>query len=1251
MKHLSSKTAKGLGAGTLFFTVFALSAGCSYFFLPKSSVVEHDKSAPTIIEDDHVMTDKERFISNLANAATNGLSISADTLVFEFDGKKESIDNGASYIQHVNTIDASGTTIDFALNSLSLQGINLALTAPITYSDAGARAHNRGLHASLFDHMLYLNLFDWEQESEDHVNYNSDWNFKYKVDLAPYDMLDTDGNPEVDPITGGIRRYEYGKLDWLIEDLFAILSDGGIDLSLEGWLDGLTGSGDSSAESSTSSGGMDMNALLGSMDSMVDYKLPDEDHYFIWNLDLGSIQIPLGLRGDADLTFTGVDLPAKYVADEEGNVTPATSTAWEIQEGMRLTASASIQDFGNTDKDWRNAATLVPGDVDNYLELQNSRYLFEAIASYVAKPQFGLDVTLDLGHSSEAKAGDRTHLAQSASSDSIRLALSADADLAERKFHGLGGQLSLQKLGQNENEEPIIKARHDVNVSYYYDQETNEGTGFLDINGNLLKGRTTKTYLDEFYSQVLKDAFSGNGEASEQAEGENTLNQVREVLNKIGLSIDSVLDSAFLTDLGHGVYVSALDFISSITSRDNEIEIALSLAPIGLEGKITLTLAGSLDSTTEKVNTADLLNIQIENVRFASFTLNGSIKTRAYAPLPGVDAYDDSYVALSHLKGIGQQVKDIVHEEAFGAKLDLALGTEETQDLALNGDIAFSFGEALKSGKVDLRLEQNLTDKIVPSHRIALDLADGFDTVAFAYQSGASSQALDVIAEDALKAKLSLGGFTDIASSLMDRIGAIDDRFSRLASSLTREGTTSLISRVTGGEASALLEETDLLKSAQIHDEAGDTKVVVNGAKLGLEGDLTLRVVYEPNSLEQEGGIHAIAIDLPLGEKNLSVTIDSIAAKTVTPSEGEEWKEPFRNFASTEGFKDIGFVGEILDYAVGSLTLGTTASESGVEGISYYGLAGDLSVQIGPHQLDVSLFDAYASVEGAETKVYASLSGIPVIRGVNGPDSDIYFRPNEAEGERTSEFYYYANGINPEGEILLTRDSSYGKVRNVRDGVRLGGEQFFDGMLGWLGRYSLGICDSLLDKEAEPKAKGRAGLLRDEALRIETVVNGLSKNTVDGVDNYVLSLDLGALLGINLLGNADITLSGQSVVRGNSSFKTLTGLNIHVDASAKASNNASRLSIAAVDVNLYLNNIKNGVMENVWGEGYPTANFAENFVGEVADDGVLTAASKGLLFDLADLQFNNLEQKETAMFGYNFLGKENVKPSNLYKLA
>lgn len=1247
MKHLFGIAHKShrraLMAAGIFTSIFAVSAGSAYFVLPQTVIRENDKSEPAEIIEDHQMTGKERFISNLANSAANGISINADKLLFEFDGKEELVsnDNGTSSVSHSNRIDASGTTIDLALSSLSLHGINLAITAPIDYSDVGNRVHKRGLHASMIDSQIYLNLFD---RDEDQINQK--WDFKYKVDARAYDMQEGD-EKLIDPITGGVQRYEYGQLDWLIEDIFSILSEGDIDLSLEGWLGNLTSSSEETSTEEASSSGFSTDDIMASMENMIE-TTHEGNPYFIWNLPLGSMNLQLGMRSDADLNFSGVDLPAlyDYVQDEDGTAHDFVlkeNPAWEIQDGMRLSVSASIHDFEEGHLDgW--TTSLVPGDVTQYKDLMNSRYLLESIAKYVAHPQFGLDVALDIGYATEGKEGDRTHAKKETHSDSMRLALSADADLDGRKFHGVNASLSLEKMGENETR----IAGHDLNVAYLYDQESKQGDGYLDINRDYFKAHTTKTYLDEFYTEVLKDAFSGSS-TSEKAEGENDMNQIQAVLNKLGLSIDAIMDSEFLNDLKNGVYVSAVDFIKSFRNDDNLIEIVLTLAPLGLEGEITLQLRG-----TEKAS--ELLAISIDNIRFASFSLKGTIKTRDFEALPTVASYEGlGYDDLSHLKGIGQQVTDIIHEKAFSASMNVALQGEEKTELSVDGDIAFAFADEVKQGKVDLRLNQALTDKIVPNHRVALDLADEFQTVAFAYESSADAEALDTVLEDAIKAKMSLGSFTEVTeegTSLLERLGAqilsLDDRFSRLTASFAKEGASSLLSRVTGGEVSALLEKTDLLKTADIHDENGDTLVVINGASIGMENDITVRVQYAPNTEAAEGGIQALSIGMSIGEKDLAISLGDIQAESV-----ENPSKTFANFENTEDFHDISFVSELAEYAIGSLTLGTTADEDGnVSGISYYGLEGDLAVAIGPHELKLGLFDAYASVEGAETKIYANLQDLPVIRGVNGPDSDIYFRPNEAEGLRNSEIYYYANGIDPKGQALLTRDSSYGRVRNVRDAVRLDGEQFTGDLFGWLGRYSLGIVDSLLDGESEesptPKARiqKRAGILGNEALRIETIVHGLSKRTEQGSDIYTISLDLGGLLGIPVLGDASISLRGSTVHNDAGSFKTLTGLNVHADGAVKGESSSMRL--ASVDVDLYLNNIKDGYMENVW-EYADNANYATNFVGDVADSGILDEASKGLLYDLLDGVFSNPDGKETQLFGYNYVGRSGVKASNLYK--
>ena len=1265
MKHIIFGTAfkkhkKALIAGGLFLSIFAVSAGSAYFVLPQTVIRETEKSENVDIIEDHKMTGRERFISNLANSAANGISINANKMLFEFDGKEEIVvneDTSETTIAHSNLIDAAGTTIDLALSSISLHGINLAITAPISYSDASARVHKRGLHASMIDSQIYLNLFD-QGEDEQGEWINRAWDFKYKVDARAYDVTENESKV-IDPVTGGVQQYEYGDLDWLIEDIFSILSEGGIDLSLQGWLDGLTSasSNESAAEpASNSEGGISTDAIMDSMEDMIE-TTHEGNPYFIWNLPLGNMNLSLGMRSNDEFTFTGIDLPAlyDYTQDEDGTAHDFVlkeNPAWEIQEGMRLTVQADVTDFEEGHLEgWSHS--LIPGDYNDYKDLRNSRFLLESVAKYVAHPKFGLDIDLDLGYSSDGKAGDRTHVKKDPSSDSMRIGVYADADLDGRKFNGVNAKLSLMKMAESEPGELERVAGHDVNVAYLYDHQNKEGNGYLDIDREYFKAHTTKTYLDEFYAEVLNDAFSGSS-TEEKAEGQNDMNQIQSVLKTLGLSLDSIMESDFLRDLKNGVYVSALDFIKSFRNDDNLIEIVLTLAPIGLEGEVTLTLKG----TENKIS--DLLAIDISGIKFASFTLNGSIKTRDFQELPTVSSFEGlGYDDLSHLKGIGEQVTDIVHEKAFSADLGVTLGESETPDLSVDGGLNFAFDDDYKQGKVDLRVHQNLTDKIVSDHRLAVDLRDSYKTVALSYGSSDDASSLDTMPEDAIYSKLSLDAFTEagedgtnLLGRLLGSVTSLDDRFSRLTASFAKQAAPSLLSRVTGGEVSALLEKSDILKTADVHADNGDTLVVINGDAIGMDSDIAIAIKYQAGSETKEGGIEALHIDMNLGGKDLNVALDNIAPME---KEGRSATD-FQNFENVESFHDIGFVSELAEYAVGALTLGTSAAEDEngnkiVSGISYYGLQGDLAVAIGPHTLKLGLFDAYASVEGAETKIYANLEGLPVIRGVNGPDSDIYFRPNEGEGVRNAEIYYYANGIDPKGQALLTRDSSYGRVRNVRDAVRLEGEQFTDGLIGWLGRYSLGIVDQLLDGEsssAAPKGRmvaRRAGILGNEALRIETVLHKIQKTTQNGIDTYTISVDLGALLGIPVLGDASVSLMGQTVHNGDSTYKTLTGINIHADGRVKGSSNS--LKLASVDVDLYLNNIVNGAMVNVW-DLPQNAAYAANFVGQVPDTGILSEVSKGLLYDLHDLSFANPDSKETALYGYNYVGKSSAKPGNHY---
>ena len=55
--------------------------------------------------------------------------------------------------------------------------------------------------------------------------------------------------------------------------------------------------------------GFDANAILSSMNSMSESQV-DGSPYFTWNLELGELKLPIGLKGDSDYNLVGIDLPA-----------------------------------------------------------------------------------------------------------------------------------------------------------------------------------------------------------------------------------------------------------------------------------------------------------------------------------------------------------------------------------------------------------------------------------------------------------------------------------------------------------------------------------------------------------------------------------------------------------------------------------------------------------------------------------------------------------------------------------------------------------------------------------------------------------------------------------------------------------------------------------------------------------------------------------------------------------------------------
>ncbi|MCR5078913.1 MAG: hypothetical protein K6B65_03210 [Bacilli bacterium] len=1328
------KVRNGIIVGASMFGLFAGSAATTFFTTEgKVTVIDlrdEEGGEPTLL------TGKDRFISNLASSATTGLNISVtdlklDQYYVDSEGNEDT-SKGHNTITNGKTTSGESAPISIALkmDELSLHGINLALTAPIAYSNNGSNAKYRGVHASLLpyafdgendEQTLFVNLFDNGNDvfSEDEdgntvVSQSSggSWNFKYRVGVDSKDSTYFDSEANVtDATTRGTEYYEYGELDWFLADILDILSEGAISVDFGDMINDLfskettnnanantqaaateTTGGDSSNEETSDStpSGISIDDIMASMGEMQDVGT-EEAPYFVWELPLGDKTLVLGMGGDSEYNLSSVDLPAKAVKGEDGTYTLSTSSVdpWKIQDGLTLSAHADIN--GNLPSSW---ASQVYGNVSDYKKLTDSAAMFKRIAKAVASPELGVDASFTIGHNEDAVEGSRTVLRKDAVSEALKIDLSAGLDLYDdaNKAYALEGIDVDLKIDQV-RESTDFKG-HEIQVAYLKedaDAEVSAYNAYVNVNDVLL-AKTSKTYLDELITDVKESTFFSSSSEDNQSDGVS----LDSFLDLLGDDINAILDSDLVNGIKSGSYTAIADLISSIEANDNNITVTLSLAPLGLNGgTISLVIDGATDDNGNYTNS--LVELSIANVNFGNFSLNGTLEvdglSREVKALTAPEG--KAFESLSHVRGIFGTVEKIADSKSFSASISGAAykedGTTKSMEIVDSG-LAFNFNEGKTSGKVNVELDTY--GDVNQQHNIKLGL-DNMDVVSldennnevttndkvigFSYDSKSTKE--NFVSQSSDKAVSGRVGLNS-AKTALDNIDlgnllsffSDDDRFSRLSSALLKEESGSLLSDLMSGKYFGLFEKQGLISSLSL---GSTTDLTIDASKLGMEGttiDLSLSYLANTESVDEdnnasivEGGLDALNLVIKKdGVKSFEVKVDEIDTLEDTSTKVAS----FADITSLDDFTPIvDLAGELLN----TLTLGyssdenDTATQSQSEtltGVSYYGVEGSVGLELVGDEVEIYDFDAQASVEGAETKLAVNFDDLPVVRGLNGPNSDTYYRRNELLGQRDSNIYFYANGINPEGEFLLTRDSSYGKVRNVKDAVRVSGKDYTSDFLNWVLEYTIGVDESLLEEDSEntsTSTETTAETTSEAAwnpfangIHIADCWNGFSVDTAAAnKTTYTLGLDLGELLGIGILGDANVKLVSNDLKCGNVSARCLS--EVHVSAGVDVTSTSdTTMHIASVSVDLALTNLgdvdDNGysLVDPVLGEG---SNYYSLFVGTVDDNGKMDSQNTvlGELYSLKDgFQSDDVNNAYYNLYGYNLIGKENVVAGNYY---
>lgn len=1234
--------------------VFAISACGSFLLLPQVRIFNDIKGAT------EESTPASTLINNLINdvmSDKNGLSLKLNQLDVEIPTKKK--EAGGFHSNKITTRD--GAKINFGFSKLSLNGINMEAYLPLTYNDRNKELDLALLGDSLEDKKLYFNIASSDTNANDGID--DSWNAGYQVSVKDY-VTDV-----IDPVTGGQERFEYGKLDFVIHDILEILSGGELQLNIDTYtyIDKLL-SGDegdegnenssseesssseetssseqtSSSEESTSSSAIDTDALLQALEEMEQVESGNHP-YFKVNLPLGDLVLPIGLAATDDFHLAGVDLPAKgsdketvVLKDPDANVAGDEIT-------LTLHADVSTITFSNVPTEQIQALP----------RLDNSLSLFERIAGYVASPSFGVSLDVDMHHHENGVAASYTKYGTDEVDEHASLRLDGDVDLsykhdANGKLDGatldaVAGNVEFARQVKNAQGVYVDASDKKQTIGFKYLDDDNDGGVYLNMLGSL-KAKASMTALDELMGKFNDD---GNDPQEQQ-----TSKELSEVLDSVESVLETIQGDAYegeakvFENLKNQHYEDIVDMLEGITIEDNLIKVDISLDNLGFkDADISLELNGD--------HAESLLSLRISNLVLSTLTLNITLELDEYQTITLTDE-ERAYGEMKHLPSLVDDIKKIADDKKIALSIEGSLDNVATNEILGNGtvkkgtgldikaNVAFDFSKEKDEtatnvnslpiqGTLGLKLTQREKD-YYQDHNILLDVDnvaaeadDASNNAYFHYDSINSTETIAVAPAyenpenlNGINGSYPIYEVADIIDIVKTIMNDSDDRFTRISRLFGSSTEETLISAISSKEYFKIAD-FDIIKSSTITDEY--TTIVVNGGSLGLDGDLSLTANFE-NGIDGEGnttygGLSSLGVGMSFGsgadEKalDLEIKLEEVNDQTSYKSISDQVR------ANSDDYSGLT---SLVDYLASTAIIGLENKE----GVSTYDLEGIAKLKYSDYEAQLAGFGVAMEVEGARFKAFASMEDMPVIRGVNAPNNERYYREFEfgLNGSRDSSIYFYGDGLG-ESDLMMTRRSDYGRLANVRDSVALtsknavtleGGKvsdeykESKGDFINYLVEYFLGINHDLLHKDSSSSSSSSSEKT-SKAFHVEDLYKGFAHTENEGKHEWVITIGLNSLLGVDILDDVTLTLGGGNFVNEAVDITTENGIThpsykaineVKVKAGVSAAGNTKtvtnsggeetttytktgdRLSILDAEISLSLVNLANGYYTNGW---------------------------------------------------------------------
>ena len=1050
----------------------------------------------------------KRLAESLTSSLASGLSLKLSEMTLKADEKNTFVFNDAS--------------LSFSLSDLSLHGLDFALEAEVDYNGSGGRS----IDARLVDDELYFALGVSTSAS---ANYD----VAYKVSTASYEYGEEGSR---DTSTGGITQYEFGRLDWVLDDILLILSSYGYEVK---------------PHIGETSSTIDFSKISASLDEL--NEIDAETHYFVWNLPLGETTYSIGLQGDEDYCLSKIDFPAK-----------GTGASNKLSNGMELSLSAEL--------DYNGVTISAPSNASAYRTLDNSIDLWERIATYAGKLSFCLSTTheengveesgLLLTHHEDEVESTATTIGRSGFDEKVTFSLDGSANFQNQRINDLSASAVFKGEKQTKK------------LSGHYVQDEADKEAYLDING-ILKVKTSKTTADAFFS-AFADLLGDESIRNEY------LSSLFSAINSIGDAFESLKSSLLGKDISEKHYEHFLEALISLESKDNEIEATFDFGKAGGEGKLIFHLSGSDFA---------LVSLTFDKLSLGGFGVSGTLKISDYT---GEASFNrDEYEEMDHLPSLAEQVENLYQHHSAKATVkgyvldrntttnigadsrfaSLSGKTISEQGFSIDGDFAFNLQEKAAYGQaVILDRKADYLNEHALSIQLDGEIGSSAETgdMLFSYDSSNDKQSVGAegykdldygnISEPSngtLYGKFSVSSLNDILGLATTLLSSDDPRFTKFTAAADTLATT-LVAKIAQGQFAPLLTERILVSATRASDKIS---AVISKEVLGSEEDVSLNIAFNEN------GLSSLDFNLITSTKEIYFKIDvEVPSSTLSKADLQ-----LSNLESKrDSMTDFSSLSTLLEYLLGSATLGEDENS-----VSTYRLNGEASISIvSIIDLDIS-FSVNVSLDGAEVKAVGALK-IPLVKGLL---TDGINGGGNAGGERYVEFYFHTSGNDEDGTILFHRVNlkkyTWPKSNATNeDWAKVKTSDFTANIANWALGYIVGLSSSTVDSITSSSSSDEKG----SSLHGEDIISSYSHSESSGVQTWNAKMDLSSLSNV-LCDPLEITIEGKEVNAGSKKQKTLTSLSGSIGL---VESPITSTTLITISFNASLANVSSGTYVSAW---------------------------------------------------------------------